>query len=83
MNAITEFFAMGGYAFYVWSSYGIVAVVLIANVIAVRHRRRVLMRELARKERQAARKGAASAADDSAAPTHSTRSSEQPAGETS
>lgn len=28
-----EFFNMGGYAFYVWSSYAIAAVVLLANLV--------------------------------------------------
>ena len=28
-----EFFAMGGYAFYVWTSYGLTLVVLLANII--------------------------------------------------
>lgn len=37
-----EFFAMGGYAFYVWSSYGAVALVLILNVyLPLQRRRRV------------------------------------------
>jgi heme exporter protein D len=34
MSGLDEFFHMGGYAVYVWSSYGIAAVVLIANVVA-------------------------------------------------
>ena len=29
----SEFFNMGGYAFYVWSSYGLMAVVLILNAV--------------------------------------------------
>ncbi len=29
----SEFLHMGGYAFYVWTSYALTAVVLIANVI--------------------------------------------------
>jgi heme exporter protein D len=46
-----EFFAMGGYALYVWSSYGLTLLVLAAVVTApwLRHRR--LLRELARRER--------------------------------
>lgn len=28
MNPITEFFAMGGYAFYVWTSFGVTACLL-------------------------------------------------------
>jgi heme exporter protein D len=36
-----QFFAMGGYAAYVWSAYGIAAVVLAANIAApmIAHRR--------------------------------------------
>lgn len=30
---MNEFFHMGGYAFYVWTSYGIAAIALIANVV--------------------------------------------------
>lgn len=43
---MTEFFHMGGYAFYVWLSYGIGAVVLIANVILPMLQARQVKREL-------------------------------------
>jgi heme exporter protein D len=33
MNGLVEFLNMGGYAFYVWSAYGITLVVLLANLI--------------------------------------------------
>ena len=33
MDALTEFLHMGGYAFYVWTSYAITAAVLVLNVI--------------------------------------------------
>lgn len=33
MESLSEFLHMGGYAKYVWSAYGIVFAVLIANVI--------------------------------------------------
>lgn len=38
---MTEFFNMGGYGFYVWSSFAITAVVLAINVIqpVLQHRR--------------------------------------------
>ncbi len=45
-----EFFAMGGYAFFVWTSYAIVAFLMVANVIAARMKyKRILkdMKELA------------------------------------
>jgi heme exporter protein D len=41
-----EFFDMGGYAVYVWGSYGISALVLAANVWAALRRRRVVMARL-------------------------------------
>lgn len=28
-----QFFAMGGYAVYVWTSYGLMAVILVVNVL--------------------------------------------------
>jgi len=33
---VKEFLDMGGYAFYVWSSFGITAVVLLLNVFITR-----------------------------------------------
>jgi heme exporter protein D len=38
--SLTEFFAMGGYGFYVWGSYGLTAVLLAAEIVAVRARLR-------------------------------------------
>jgi heme exporter protein D len=35
-----EFFAMGGYAWYVWGSYGITALVIAAETVAVKARAR-------------------------------------------
>jgi heme exporter protein D len=40
------FFAMGGYAWYVWMAYGAVAFVLVVEVAAVRARRRRAFDEL-------------------------------------
>jgi heme exporter protein D len=31
--SMQEFFAMGGYALYVWPSYGLTLIVLLANII--------------------------------------------------
>ena len=50
-----EFLHMGGYAFYVWTSYALAAVVLIANVLVAVLGGRRLRREIAaklRRERQ-------------------------------
>ena len=41
----SEFFAMGGYAFYVWTSYGIALLVLIYNIVMpMIHRKKVISR---------------------------------------
>jgi heme exporter protein D len=37
---MSEFFAMGGYAWYVWMSYGAAAVTVIVEVAALRLRQR-------------------------------------------
>lgn len=41
-----EFFAMGGYAFFVWTSYAIVAFLMVANVIAARMKKKRIVREI-------------------------------------
>ena len=43
---MSEFLAMGGYAWYVWMSYGAAAVAVIVEVAAVRARRRRAFDEL-------------------------------------
>ena len=50
-----DFFHMGGYAVYVWTSYGLAAVVLLANLAIPRLRRRRVLADLARRRRRAAR----------------------------
>jgi len=47
-----EFFAMGGYAFYVWTSYGLTLIVLLANIIIPVMQRRRLLRSLALKQKR-------------------------------
>lgn len=44
---MNEFFHMGGYAFYVWTSIGITFVVLGANLIAPMVHHRQLRRKIA------------------------------------
>ena len=41
-----EFFAMGGYALYVWGSYGMVLFIFIVEIILVRHRKTVALQQL-------------------------------------
>ncbi len=52
---MNDFFHMGGYAVYVWSSYGIALLVLLANVIAPVRARRKLLSQLARSKQRARR----------------------------
>ena len=41
----SEFFDMGGYAFFVWTSYGIALLVVVLNIVMpVLHRRKVINR---------------------------------------
>ncbi len=49
MSAVADFLHMGGYAFYVWSSYGLAALVLLLNLIAAIRRRRSVFRQLHRR----------------------------------
>ncbi len=49
---LQEFFQMGGYAFYVWTSYGIAALVLIINVIVPAWTRRRFLRQQALKQKR-------------------------------
>jgi heme exporter protein D len=53
--SISEFFHMGGYAFYVWTSYGVGFVVFLALVLTTRYQHRKLIRQLRRRYRQQAR----------------------------
>jgi heme exporter protein D len=41
-----EFFAMNGYAFYVWGSYGVALLVFVIEIALVRNRRKNALREL-------------------------------------
>lgn len=47
-----EFFAMGGYAFYVWTSYGLTLIVLLANIIIPVVQRRQFLRSLMLKQKR-------------------------------
>lgn len=45
-NSISDFFAMGGYAFYVWGSFGLTAGVMVLEMLLIRSQRRELLRNL-------------------------------------
>ena len=47
---MSEFLAMGGYALYVWGSFGVFAAVLIWNVSTPRMARAAVMRQLTEDE---------------------------------
>lgn len=61
IHALQTFFAMGGYAKYVWPAYAVFFIVLIADTLSPILRRRRVLRELnARLARQSARQVQAS-----------------------
>jgi len=41
-----EFFAMKGYAWYIWGSYGVTLLVIIVEIILVMHKRKVTLQQL-------------------------------------
>lgn len=45
-NSASEFFAMGGYAFYVWGSFGLTVLIMGIESILIRRRRTELLAEL-------------------------------------
>lgn len=45
-NSLSEFFAMGGYALYVWGSFGITALVVVLEIWEVRARHRAVLQSL-------------------------------------
>ena len=49
---MNEFFHMGGYAFFVWTSYGLASIVLIANIILPMQRKKEIMNNLKRRLRR-------------------------------
>lgn len=49
--SLSDFWAMGGYGFYVWGSYGVTVVLMIAEVIFVVRRRSATLEQIARSAR--------------------------------
>ena len=45
-QSMSDFFAMGGYGFYVWGSFGLCAAAMIAEPLLVRHRRQQALRDI-------------------------------------
>jgi len=48
MTGIAEFFHMGGYALYVWGSFGLTVVVLVLNYLLPVRREQKLIQKLSR-----------------------------------
>jgi len=48
MDTVSEFFNMGGYALYVWGSFGVTAVLMIAEPLLVRARRKAVLQRVSR-----------------------------------
>jgi heme exporter protein D len=45
MNSLAELVSMGGYGLYVWGSLGMCAAVVVAELMVIRFRRRLLAQE--------------------------------------
>jgi heme exporter protein D len=58
--SFSDFMAMGGYAFYVWLSFGLTLLCLVGIVISTRLKTRSLLGELRNKQAREARRKAAS-----------------------
>lgn len=52
---MSEFFAMGGRGFFIWMSYGVTALFMIIEVIAVMRGNKTALKQLARFARAEAR----------------------------
>ncbi|MFM1679770.1 heme exporter protein CcmD [Aeromonas salmonicida] len=57
--SFSDFLAMGGYAFYVWLSFGLTLICLVGIVISTRIKTRSLLGELRSKQAREARRKAA------------------------
>ncbi|MFM4731546.1 heme exporter protein CcmD [Aeromonas salmonicida] len=57
--SLSDFMAMGGYAFYVWLSFGLTLICLVGIVISTRIKTRSLLGELRSKQAREARRKAA------------------------
>lgn len=46
MNLFIAWLAMGGYSIYVWSAYGLVAVVMVMNLLGMKWKKKQTYRKL-------------------------------------
>jgi heme exporter protein D len=54
---VSEFLSQGGYAFFVWSSYGMTLVLMVAEIVTLRRRERTIFARLGRLMRMRTRGG--------------------------
>lgn len=47
-HTLHEFLAMGGYAFYVWGSFGLTALIALWELWSLRHRRQLAIQSIKR-----------------------------------
>ncbi|HAU58095.1 MAG TPA: heme exporter protein CcmD [Comamonadaceae bacterium] len=45
-DSVSDFFAMGGYALYVWGSFGATALVMLVESLLIRGQRKHILRNL-------------------------------------
>lgn len=46
--SIAEFFSMGGYGAYIWSSFGVTALLMVMEVVFLRSQRQTILKRLRR-----------------------------------
>ena len=54
MKGVMDFLEMGGYALYVWGSFGVTAVLMVAEPLMLRSRRKAVLKRVARVARMQA-----------------------------
>jgi heme exporter protein D len=64
-DSVTDFFAMGGYGFFVWLSYGVSAASVILYVLYVKHQKKSIQAQVLAQAAREARIKAAKAASSS------------------
>jgi len=50
-GSLGNFLEMGGYAGYVWGAYGVTAIVIVVELVALRARRRAAVQDVIRRAR--------------------------------
>ena len=51
-GSVSEFFAMGGYGLYVWGSYGVTALVMLAETLLAARRHRLALQAAAQPQEE-------------------------------